>query len=88
MLGIDHEEFALAFQQIVDWAPVHAGTFHGDVGTARLLEPVRQRQQIGGHRAEGADFLHGLGPLRTRDKARHDGLFVDVEATAMGIDLG
>ena len=86
MLGMDDEECALAFQQMGALVPIHAGTVHRDVGTACWLEPVRQRQQGGGHGAEGADFLHGLEPLRPRDEACHTGLCVDVEATAMGID--
>jgi site-specific DNA recombinase len=64
---------------------VHTGAFHGDVGTARLLEPVGQRSQVGGHRPEGPDLFDGLQPLGTGDQARDHGLFVHVESTAMGI---
>ena len=59
--------------------------FHGHVRTRCLLEPIGQRQQIGRHRAEDPYLFDGLGSLSTYDEARRDGLFVDVEATAAGI---
>jgi hypothetical protein len=59
--------------------------FHRHVGTARLLEPVRSRQQISGHRTEGPGRLQRLWPLSIRDEAGHHGLFVNIEPTAMRI---
>jgi hypothetical protein len=44
MLGIDHKQFTMAFEQIIDWTPVDSRAFHSDVGTARILEPVGESQ--------------------------------------------
>ena len=54
---IHDEQFELAFQEIVDRAPVDPSAFHRHMGTAGLLEPVGQRQQVGRHRTEGPDLL-------------------------------
>jgi hypothetical protein len=40
VLGIHHQEDTLPFEEIVDRAPVHAGTFHCDMGTPRGVQPV------------------------------------------------
>ena len=85
VLRIDHQQCKLAFEQIGDGAPVHAGAFHGDMGAPFLREPSGQGQQVGRHRPEGSHLLEGLWSLSTRHEACRDGLFVDVEATAAGI---
>ena len=85
VLRIHDKQFELAFKEIIDWTPIDACNLHRHVRTPRLLEPISQRQEIGRHGAEGADFLHGLWALGTRNEARRDGLFVHVEATAAGI---
>src|SRR5262249_41091778 len=76
----------MPFQEGIERTPVTTPPFPCHTGTGPPPEPVGQRQQVGGHRAAGPDVLHGFRPLGTRDEACRDGLCVDVEATAPGID--
>ena len=82
LLGVDQDDLEVAFQEVEDRLPVDPGRFHGDVADAFGLEPVGQRQQVGGHGAEGAD-LGADGAIGTdAADAGDDGLLVDVQPGA------
>jgi hypothetical protein len=73
---------AFILQDVEDGPPVHARRFRGDLRDPDLLEPIREGQQVGGHRPKGLgpplDCAVGLGEQDTRD----DRLLVDVEPAA------
>ena len=52
MLGVHEHELEVVFEQVVDRLPVDAGGLHRDVGDAEALEPVPEREQLGGHGRE------------------------------------
>ena len=47
--GVDQEQLEVVLEQVVDRLPVDARGLHRDVGNAKSLEPVTQREQVGGH---------------------------------------
>ncbi len=57
---VDQQQRELLLQQVPDRLPVDPGALHRHVRAARLLQPGRQRQQLVGHRAEGAHLLDRL----------------------------
>ena len=86
VLRIDQQQLEVAFQQVVDRLPVDARGLHGDVGDPGLGQPVRQSQQLFGHRAEGAYLLLAGAILGQHQPAGNDRLLVDVQAATAGID--
>ena len=63
--GVDQQQLELVLQQVPDRLPVDAGALHRHVGHPVRRQPVRQRQDVGGHRPEGPDLLAGR-PRRAR----------------------
>src|SRR5438093_12394943 len=49
---VHQPDLQVAFENIVDRLPKHAGRLHGYMGHACLLEPVQQLEQIGRHGTE------------------------------------
>ena len=85
VVGVGHQDGQVAFQQVVDRAPVRARALHGDMGASHLREPVQQRQQLVRHRAERPRHLLHAAISRRGQHARDDEPLVDVQpaATAM-----
>ncbi len=83
MLRVDqHDRPPVALQQLEPRLPVDARRLERDLGDLQGGEPIRQRQEVGGHRPEGAHPPRhaplGLGQQR----ARHDRLLVDIQPAA------
>jgi len=73
-------------EQVVDRSPVDPSRLHSEVRDAGAAEPVGQRQQISGHRAEGADPPPHR-PVRPREQhARDHAPFVDVDPATSRMD--
>ena len=85
VLGVDQQQFAAALQHVEDGLPVHAGRLHGRVGHALGGQPVGQRQQARGVAGEGADFRPRPPARGLVADAGHDGVLVDVQAGAVGV---
>jgi hypothetical protein len=49
---IGEDDFHRRFEDVEDRLPVNAGAFNGNVGTAGLLKPIEQLQQVVGHGRE------------------------------------
>ncbi len=76
----------LLLEEVVHRPPVDSRRLHGDVRDAEAAEPVGQRQQVGRHRAEGADPA-AHRPVRLREQHAHDhAAFVDVDPAAPRMD--
>ncbi len=86
VLGVDHQQFKVSFQEVKNGLPIHPGRFHGDMGTASSGEPVLQEQQVLRDGAKGADLLVALPIGRQDDETSNDQLLVDVESTTAFID--
>src|SRR2546422_3209494 len=82
MLGIDHQQLEVAFQQIVNGFPEHASTLHSDMRHAQAFEPVAQGQPVSRHGVEGAPLFVELSVNIWRVSAGHDRPLVDVQTRA------
>jgi hypothetical protein len=84
--GSDPQHREAVVHQVIDRLPRDAGAPQRDVGAAGRRQPIRQRQEVVGHRGDGPDCL-GRPPVRTRrDEARHDPPLVHVRPAAPRID--
>jgi len=83
---IDQQDGEPIFEQVPDRFPKYACRFHRDVRHPRLCQPVRQRQQIGGHRGRTSnDFVEVAVRPEDATTYHHEG-FVHIQACAAGID--
>ncbi len=73
-------------EQVIHRPPVDPGRLHRDVRDAGAAEPIGQRQQIGGHRAEGADPPPHRPVRRREEHARDHAPFVDVDPASSRMD--
>ena len=76
---VRQDELELPVQHVPDRLPVDAGRLHRDMRAPVRREPVRQRQQIAGRRAERAHLLLDRRPGRDAC-AGDDGLLMHVES--------
>jgi hypothetical protein len=84
VLGVAQDQLEEPLEQVPDRLPVHPGRFHRNVGDPFISQPVRQRQELVGFGAEGANLLSDL-PLDKSPKAGDDRLLVDIQAGATGM---
>jgi hypothetical protein len=59
----------------------YAGRFHCDLTYVQRTQPLAERDQIAGHRAEGTRLL-----TLWRDHTRHHRPLVDIQSTAPFVD--
>ena len=78
MQGVGEDEFHTALEHMPHGFPVHAGGFHRNMGTAVRGEPIAQREQLRGRRAERPHVV-GDGCAAPGAGARHDRQLMDVE---------
>lgn len=80
--GVDDEQPEVGpLEQVVDRLPIDARALHRDLGHAQTEQPVGQREQLVGDRAERPQLPTGGG-----DDAGHDRVAVDVEPGAAFVD--
>jgi hypothetical protein len=82
VLGVHEPELVVVFEQVVDRLPIDARGLHRDVGDAETLEPVSEREQLGGHGRELGAQLGALALLVGFVDAGGDLVLVDVERAA------
>ena len=66
--------------------PVHPGRLHRHMGHMMTLEPIRQLQEVPGHRAEAANLGLLLAPGPRAQQTNSDGLLVNVQAAAVRLE--
>ena len=57
MLGIDHQHFKTAFQQVEHRLPIYPGGLEGHLRTALFFEPITELQQLLGGAKVGPKFF-------------------------------
>jgi hypothetical protein len=82
MPGVGEDELEPAFEDLPDGFPVHARGFHRDVRTAVGRQPVAQRHQVRGGRAEGPPVVRD-GRARHDARTGHHGPLMDIESSAL-----
>jgi hypothetical protein len=80
--GVHEHHREVGFQDVVDGLQVHAGRLHGDIGDAELRQPVRERQQVGRRRAEGAHLLRASALFVGEASTHHELSLADVDPGA------
>src|SRR5215475_1494179 len=82
MLSVNHQQFHLPFQNVVDRLPEHPGALHGYMRAPRRHQPVRQPQQLLCEGGKASYFLMQFAVGVDSPQTRHDKSLVNVDPTA------
>ena len=86
VLGINHQQFEVPFQQIVDGFPEHPGTLHGHMGHAQRFEPIAHAQHPARHGAKRAALLLEASSRIKGLRTAHHRPFVNVKTCTALVD--